>query len=391
MKRIITALLGSIVGIFLIAILQGCPTKLAPTLPKTSSITTSEVAEAVISGVVNATYTSGTMARYVPSSPKSVALGKLIEGYLNPLPRAEAAFTGGLCPTLQSGNVGVIVPNASCTINTATPTLETLTWAPCNMATPLGTWSGGSNFSLVATPSNTVMACTGFPAFQAGDVVTRSFFSPTGRINNAAYDPAYLPNAIIPYNPLTGQDLQPPFSSGPVTVLIDTFAATQIPYTTNYNNYNGGIPPGLPSAALSGVVYPVPTLGETIAFTSPVARNITINGIHVKADVAGYIVWDFTISTYNASGTGTPLSVNGATVAAGGIIYVQNNLTGVVTQSKVTVALAYTSGCGVPTSGTLQTTAVTGSFTTENLIFPGPLCGTGSINGGNNFYLFHSF
>ncbi len=391
MSKLITISIASFIVIVAAATLSGCPGKLAPTTPITSPITMSEIAEAVASGAVNSTYSSGSMARYIPKSPRAVALSKIIESYLNPIPKAEAALTTGLCPTLQSGQVGVLVANASCIVGNnssgAVNSLETLTWAPCNMSLPLGTWSGGSNFSLVSTGSGTQMTCTGFPPFAAGDVVTRSFFSPTGRINNANID-----SNNNPLNPLTGTILQEPFSPGPVTVLVDTVGATFIPNATNFTTYfAGGIPASYPTIGSNGYSELEPSVGETITFTSPVARQILVNGIHIKADIAGFIVWDFTVSSVY-KGAGTFLTSGGANVT--GTLFVQDNLHLVTTQSVFAGPVTYTGGCGVPNGGTVTTTfkAGPGTYPTpEVLTFPAGICGTGSINGGAPFYLFHSF
>lgn len=411
MSKLITISIACLI-VVVAATLSGCPGKLAPTTPLTSPITNSEIAEAVASGVVNATYVSGSMAKYYPKTKNAVALSRIIESYLNPFPKAEAAFTSGLCPTLQSGEDGVLVANASCTMGTnslgnalgTTNTLEILTWAPCNMSQPFGTWSGGSNISLVATNpvTPTQLGCTGFPSFQAGDVITRSFFSPTGRLNNAAFDPQYLPN-LIPWNPLTQKDLLPPYSNGPVSVLVDTVGASFIPNGTNFSTYftPGGYPfqPGYPAIGSNGYAEAEPAVGETITYTSPTATNIFVNGIHIKADVAGFIVWDFTVSSM-FQGAGGQIATNAGTIT-GGSLFVQDNLNLVTTQTTFT-GVSYTAGCGVPWMGSVSTVPVAGPGTypnPETLTFTGSVtgtCGTATVTpvpswGTSNFYLFHSF
>jgi hypothetical protein len=403
MSKLITISFACLV-VVVAATLSGCPGKLAPTTPQVSPITMSEIAEAVASGVFNATYSSGTMAKYYPKTKNAVALSKIIESYLNPLPKAEAAFSSGYCPTLQSGEDGVIVANASCTIGTnslLTPnSLEILTWAPCNMSQPFGTWSGGSNISLVSSPGGTQLTCTGFPPFQAGDVITRSFFSPTGRINNFNLDPNYLPN-FVPWNPLTQQDLMEPYNNGPVTVLVDTVGATLIPNGTNFLTQGltpGNYPflPGYPTIGSNGYAELEPAVGETITYSSPTTSTIFVNGIHIKADVAGFIVWDFTVSSmfHGQAGNGSILT-NGGSITSGSL-FVQDNLNLVTTQSNFN-GVSYTALCGVPTNGNVSTTQVfgPGTYPNETLTFSAT-CGTATVApvpswGTSPFYLFHSF
>lgn len=388
----LTSLSLAFAVIFLALIsLAGCPGSLAHTPPATNVITNSEVAEAIASGVVTTTWSSGAEARYVPKTPKEKALEQIVEDFYSLIPKAEAASSAGLCVSLQSGYNGVFAPNSTCGYGTNPVSglyFETLTWAPCNGAAPLGTWSGGVTLALTASAlpvPGTPMVCNGFPAFQSGDVLWRNFFVPSARINNFTLNPA---DGVTPYNPVTGIDLVPPWSSGPVTVMVDTWGASQIPAGSAPYPLPATVPP---PQFRSGWYFAVPDVGELITYGAAGATSIIVYGVHLKGSVAGYVTWDFTVSS-NISGNPTAtLNFDGVNTLTGNL-YVQDNIKQNVTKTTFN-AVTYTggaTGCGVPTGGNVVTHTIVGSYTDpEQINFSGS-CGVATINGTQTF-LFHSF
>jgi len=394
MSKFITLFLTLTTVLVLVGTLSGCPGKLAPSTAKTNFISNSEVAEAVISGAVTGT-SPGLLneARYIPhkySSPKEEALAQ-IRNIFSMIPRADAAVSQGACANLNLGSAGPYAANSGCGYgpNSAGQPFTTLTWAPCNGGAPLGTWSGGVNLTLLATPGFTTMACAGAQTFQNGDVLWRTFFSPSARINNFNLDPK---DGVTPWNPLTQQDLIEP--NGPVTALVDTYGATTLP--VGFNITTTPLPSNFPLAGYSGYSQQIATIGEIITFSGPTARTIEVKGLHVKGAVAGYITWDFTISSTYGAQPFALINVTGANLVTAGNLYIQDNLNKIVTKSAVTGNMTYTGACGVPFGGVGQitTTLVTSNgkaFPTETLdTFSGALCGQANLNAIPT-YLFHSF
>jgi hypothetical protein len=209
-----------------------------------------------------------------------------------------------------------------------------------------------------------------FPSFVAGDTVQRWFVSPTSRIANLLP----LPNPAAAPTPL------------PITVLVDTYAGSLLYGVTPVAD------PGPPSTGWTGYLNLTESTGETIVFGAGGARTIRINGLHIAAEISGYVVWDVTVSTVNpvtlAAGT---LSVDGANnVSAGGTIYIQNNRSLYTVASQVTTSLGYTTGCGVPTSGAMSTSSISGAFSAETMSFTAT-CGNATYNGATAVTLMQSY
>jgi hypothetical protein len=375
--------------IFTALLLAGCPGKLAPTPAQTDTPALSEIAEAIASGVVQATYTQGYEARGNPEKKNSY-VAKLIESNLRLIPNAEAALAGGPCPSFQDASGVLLVPTA--TPNTACGPIApipanpngafvlSLGWGPCYIGQPYGTWSGGQNLTLMP-PSLTAMSC-GPPAtsFANGDVVHRWFNSPTSRIFNL-----YNPNGTITDIPGV------PITYFPVTVLVDTYAATQqygatplaLQYTTVPLPSVTVLANVLPNYAFTGYLTKFPTSGETVIFTNGTgAASITVDGIHLAGEKSGYVVWDYTVSTADPTGisAAVPIATDGAGNITAGVLYIQDNRNFLTVKSTLT-NLTFNGGCGVPTGGAGGVTTIlvnqggTATYANESLTAFQPSCG----------------
>ena len=373
-KFSISALVTGTILIGIVIFLVACPGKLTPSRPFTDSPAITEIAEAVISGAVQSTSPTNLQARYIPKTPRAQNIAKLVSDALRLLPKAQAAYSQGQCPTYQQGWFSA-VPNTACSVGATTigQQLLNISWGPCNMAQPYGTWSGGEVYILTQSPGETSFAnsvnCTGI-AFQSGDVVLRYFYSPTARIPN--------------FGSVENEEANYP------TVLVDTVASTSSTLPAANTGYG------------NPVVLPVNSQGEYVNFNGPVQRTIDIYGIHVVGSVGGYITWNYSLTTFQAGTTGAAynspgsiqpnaLSVDATNTLQSGTVYVSDNLNQRVVKTVVQGPVQYNGSCGVPVgTGGFQSTLVSGAaFSTETLT-GFTACGTSTLN-GSTYFLSHSF
>lgn len=277
-----------------------------PTITRPTDATSlSEVVEALISGTVNSTFATGTQARF-PAQKRPISFASLLKNNLELLPEAQAqVVTTAVCPTMQAGGT-------NCAVGGPTGNILTLSFATCNFPGETAVWAGSEIFSHTSGPAT--LTCGAFPTYANGDVVTRSFAVATG---------VFYPNSLA--------------------VLVDT------------SNTVSGNPA-------------VTTSGLTISFTGAVARTIVINGVHIAADSANYILWSYLL-------TSGPILVSGAN-AVNGTVSVQDVLKNRTATSNLN-ALTYTNGCCFPTGGSVATSFSDG--TSESLTFNS--CGSANYNG----------
>ena len=201
-------LLLFLIGIFVLYV--GCPGKLSPITPPTDNTTASEVAEAIVSGTVNATYSGGSQGSLWPREKKTPSLvSEILKSFLLEQPAYGQRLSAGICPSVQAGG-------PTCTVSANSMTLPL---PVCNYTGqgPYVTWSGNET---ITNGGPTLVNCATFPPFNNGDVLVRTFSTPTARMT---------PNWVI--------------------VLIDT------------------------SNAVAGFSPPVAASGVTISYSGPVDRD----------------------------------------------------------------------------------------------------------------------
>jgi len=306
-KFIVSAFFLAFAGLYLLA----CPGPPGPVVPPVDSTSVSELAEALVSGAVNATISSGTQARLWPASKKQMTLLNEIKSDMNPVQTAWGQrIAASPCPTNQLP--GGAVPPGTCILGSNT---QTIPYPICNFPGQgqTVTWSGNEIFTKVSGP--TALSCTSFPAFTNLDVLTRTFSTPTSRMT---------PNSLI--------------------VVVDT------------------------SGQLNGFGPIVAASGETISYTGATARTIVLNGVHLIASVFGYIVWNYmmTSNTINVDGTNTvtsgvvsaqdlilkrtaTITLTGLTYSAGCCTPTGGTVTTAFSDGSAAENLAFTATCGAAT------------------------------------------
>jgi len=217
----------------------GCPGKNEPTVPPTDATSASEIAAAVIGGVVNATSATGVSASYRPRKERPM-WAKLLNK-INFFPEAMAQLPPpvfGNCPNIWGTGGGAL----SCTNPNSSQVY--FPYVYCDQSDATISWAGSQLIRM--TQGTTSLTCNvGFPAFQANDTIIRSFGNATVRA----------------------------FAATGILVLLET------------------------SSISNGWATPVLTTGETVVFTGTGARTVTVNGLHVALDVGSYIIWDDVITS----------------------------------------------------------------------------------------------
>jgi hypothetical protein len=223
--------------------------------------------------------------------------------------QALDAFASSVCPT-------VINNSSSCS---STPTTEVMTYSGCSFTGFNNVWNGSQ--TLTFGGGYGVPSCTSTPVFAGGNTLARTWAA-------------------------------------------GTYVAVPGGYTVTVDAPGGGI-------TSSGFSSYIPDNGVSVTFSGPIARAITISGIHLTASWSGISLFDHTISS-------SAINVSAGNVITTGTVTLQHNYARYVATSTFT-NVGFTVGCCFPTSGSITTTFSNGAAS-ETLAF-NSTCGSATYNG----------